>query len=229
MVLTSVSLISRALPQAEIAVVVKEAEPSLADEENLMPQELEVTRAAVDRRRAEFATSRLLVREGLRELGISHSGPILPAPDRSPIWPAGVSGSITHTESYCAVALARAPVWIGIDAELCGRVSDGVWQRITTPAEQDVADAAGLAPRLIRALVFSAKEAIYKAQYPETTTFLDFAAVEVRRLAPESTEEGTVQLRFTQAVGKLIANGETFVGRYATDGRVVMTAFVIAR
>jgi enterobactin synthetase component D len=92
---------------------------------------------------------------------------VLPiGPRRAPVWPDGLVGSIAHSGNMAIAAVGRGARWagLGIDLEQSGnaaRTADFV-PRIVTPPE-----IASLAPSfaapLATLLVFSAKEAIYKA------------------------------------------------------------------
>ena len=95
---------------------------------------------------------------------------------RVPVWPASVVGSIAHTRTLAASIVGRATVHdgIGIDIEARTAVSPQVAQRVLTSAERDWLPA----PEW-RTMVFSSKEAIYKAVYPLTGEFLGFGDVEL--------------------------------------------------
>jgi 4'-phosphopantetheinyl transferase EntD len=146
-----------------------------------LPAELAAVAKAVPARRAEFLLGRALARAALRRIGVE-AGEIPARPDRSPEWPADVVGSISHTRALCAVAVARrgAIVSLGLDLEQHAPLEPELWRRVLTPDEQawirraPPAEQGGLAK-----LVFSAKEAFYKCQYPLTARFLDFLDVEL--------------------------------------------------
>ena len=74
-------------------------------------------RRAVSRRVAEFHAGRFCAATALRALEVD--GAVATGADRAPIWPAGVVGSITHTNRFAAAAVAldtRARA-IGLDTE----------------------------------------------------------------------------------------------------------------
>lgn len=146
----------------------------------LLAAEHAVVANAVESRRSEFARGRSCARRALTLLG-SEPSPILSDQSRSPIWPAGVVGSITHCRDYCCAALARADRWssIGIDAEVLHSLEAGVERRIVLPAERRQLDE--LDPAIPwECVVFSVKEAFYKAWFPLTRRWLDFHDVQVR-------------------------------------------------
>ena len=153
--------------------VTVESAPQLVDAA-LFPEERAHLEKAVPKRRAEFGSARLCARHALAQLG-TPAGALVPAPDRSPIWPQGAVGSITHTYGYCGVVVARAEQYasLGLDAERDKELSPELIQMICTPAEQQRTDP-------VDAIVyFAAKEAFYKCQHPLTRQFLDFQDVEL--------------------------------------------------
>jgi 4'-phosphopantetheinyl transferase EntD len=135
----------------------------------------------VDKRRREFAAGRLLAHGLLEAVGASRS-PLLPDADRVPLWPSGVVGSITHCQSLCAVAVAPASQCsgLGLDVEPAAPMDAALLPMILRDAEfaRIAALPAALRP-LGGILVFSIKEAVYKAIYPQCRVFLDFHQVEL--------------------------------------------------
>lgn len=153
--------------------------------EPLFPEEAELIARAVDKRRQEFAAGRSCARRALGALGFP-AAPLLANDDRSPIWPRGAVGSITHTGApdagWCAAAVGSATEWqgIGIDAELGRSLKPELWSRVLVASEQRLlgtlsSEDAGL----LATLVFCAKEAFYKCQYPTTRTFIGFQEAEI--------------------------------------------------
>jgi 4'-phosphopantetheinyl transferase EntD len=153
--------------------VVEEAVPRLYDAE-LFPEERASLANSVEKRRAEFGTARVCARRALGRLGFEPM-PLVPKKDRSPVWPAGVVGSITHTRGYCAVVVApdSALISLGVDAEQDKVLTPDLIEMICTPRER-------VQLRGHDAVVyFAAKEAFYKCQYPLTQQFLGFQDVEL--------------------------------------------------
>lgn len=136
---------------------------------------------ATSRRIAEFAAGRLCARRALAEFGFGDFA-LRVNVDRSPLWPKTVVGSITHTDGFCGAVVARQGQIraIGVDAEIIGRVTQDLWSRICTPAE--IAWIERFPPHHVMTaatLVFAAKEAFYKCQYPLTGAWLDFHDAEL--------------------------------------------------
>lgn len=162
-------------------VLVAEMAPADAVPTRLPASEQGLIERAVESRRLEFAAGRELARTLLHRVGASTEA-LLRDKDRVPTWPQAVVGSITHCRSLCAVALAPRAVsaGIGIDVEPARPLSEDLDAHILRPAERGRIDALPSALRPLGGiLVFSIKEAVYKAIYPERRVFLDFQQVEI--------------------------------------------------
>ena len=166
---------------APMHVVVVEATPAMWD---MSPTagEAECVKNAVPKRRREFAAGRACSRAALARLGV-HNFDLLPGPSRAPAWPAGIVGSITHCENYCAAAVAHARhvAALGIDAEPAQPLPTELVREICTRREQATIRELGEGPiaAIWARLIFSAKEAFYKAWFPRYEQFLEFHDVEV--------------------------------------------------
>ena len=154
----------------------------------------------------------------LGRLGVAATTPILRGEDRAPIWPAGFVGSISHTDTWCAAAVARADDLrsIGIDLEPATPLKEALWRRVCTQAERDTLS--GLANAgLTGKVLFSAKEAVYKCQYPLTRRFLGFHAVEIE------LDDAGFRAVFREEAGEF-QRGDVLRGRYLVEGGIVATA-----
>ncbi|MEK0362544.1 4'-phosphopantetheinyl transferase family protein [Pseudomonas sp. CBC3] len=126
--------------------------------------------AAVSKRQTEFLAGRICASEALRKVtGV----PGIPAvsEDRSPCWPTGVVGSITHGAGWAAVVAARSDHWrgLGLDVEKLLPVTraDRLAGEILTPRELQGYAALDDSQRALRVtLTFSIKESLFKALYP---------------------------------------------------------------
>lgn len=126
-------------------------------------------------RRTTFALGRTAARRAMKAIGLAQE-PVLAGPDRAPVWPPGLIGSITHTNALAAAAVAPARQAGGLGLDLEPAEGDGsldMARLVAGPAERAWID--GSPARLI--CLFSAKEAIYKAFYPRHRAFFDFDAV----------------------------------------------------
>jgi 4'-phosphopantetheinyl transferase EntD len=137
---------------------------------------------AVPVRRREFATVRGCARACLSRLGYPQL-PILPGVGGAPVWPVGVRGSMTHCAGYAAAAIGRSSqiIGIGIDAEPDAPLPDGVLDLVATAAERERLAATRVASESLNwdRLLFSAKEAVYKAWFPLVGEWLDHQQAEI--------------------------------------------------
>lgn len=151
------------------------------DPQALYPAELATMRKAIPRRQREFAAGRQAARMAMAQIGWSDAA-IPSAPDRSPVWPPGLTGSITHTRQTCVAVTAPLTKVrsIGIDLENDVPMEPALWGVVCTPDEKAwiAAQPEPLRSRWVTWL-FSAKEAFYKWQHPLTGQMLDFLDVHV--------------------------------------------------
>lgn len=178
---------------------------------------------AVPKRAREFAAGRLCARHAARHLGIGQASLDVRA-DRRPQWPDGFTGSITHTDDYCAAAVAER--WriraIGIDAEISGRVTPDLWGYLFLPLEIRWLESLPAAQQAHAAtLMFSAKEAFYKCQYEVTQQWLEFQDV-VLELCRGSTQQGSFLVRPVGSVELFEQLADAAIVHFlSADGRVL--------
>jgi len=192
----------------------------------LFPEEEPVLASAVEGRRREFATGRACARNALAELGLPAAA--IPAdPSGAPRWPATVVGSITHCRGYRAAAVGRAAEFdaVGIDAEPNLRLPPEVLGAIALPVERErvrwlLRDAPG--PCWDR-LLFSAKEAVFKAWFPLTGTRLDFEDAEVAFDVAGGRFSARLRARRHGPAG----TPPTLAGRWAVTAGILATAIAL--
>jgi 4'-phosphopantetheinyl transferase EntD len=120
-------------------------------------------------RALEFASGRAYAKRALSMLGIDNVDlPI--GPNRAPVWPTGIVGSITHVRcgdgGMYAAAIARTDVVqaIGIDLELEDSLDPHVWPYVVTQRELERILALPAGSRRKEAqYIWGAKEAVTKA------------------------------------------------------------------
>ncbi len=169
----------------------------------LYPEELVAVGHAVPKRQREFATGRVNARRAMSRIG-EPAAPIPSGADRAPVWPAHLTGSISHTDDACVAVVARRSnaASLGIDLEHNHSLPADLWPVICTPAEaSDIETHANEEQGQWVTRLFSAKEAVYKWQYPLTRKMLDFQQIRVTWLSREpearfiATVEGFAALR----------------------------------
>lgn len=145
----------------------------------LMPVEASAVAGAVASRRREFALGRWCARRALERFGLG-SQPIPVGAQRSPVWPEGIVGSITHCTGLVGAAVGASDTFmsIGFDAERDDPLATDLIPLVCTPREiawthEQCTDFDW--PKV----VFSAKESIHKCIWPLSGQTLDFLDVSV--------------------------------------------------
>lgn len=152
--------------------------------DQLYAEERACVERAVPKRQREFATGRLNARRAMASIG--EAAVAIPSgADRAPVWPSHLCGSISHTDHACLALVARRSHIrsLGIDMETDRDMDDNLWPTICTAGELEHLASIPMGDRgrwVTR--YFSAKEAVYKWQYPLTGRMLDFQQVKLRWL-----------------------------------------------
>ena len=140
----------------------------------LLPAERDAVQGMSGRRIAEYSSGRRVARAALVQLGLSNIA--VPKRGKAPAWPAGVVGSIAHSRqlALAVVGWQQSFRGVGLDAEPEHRVGARVAKRVLSASERSLVDS-----ERGYTLLFSAKEAIYKATNPATGEYLGFRDVEL--------------------------------------------------
>lgn len=206
-------------PGVALATIGTCGAPPLVD-----PSEARAVADAVPQRRLEFALGRACARSAIAALG-HQPVPILVRSDRSPQWPLGIVGSISHAPTLCVAAAASAASFrsVGIDAEPDVPLPLGVAHRVCTIQELESAERldGGLS---IETLIFSAKECVYKTWYPVVGRWLGFLDVVVLLDGERSRFQANLVSRSDRRDFPW-----TLVGRYARSEGLLVTALALEK
>ncbi|EWG64924.1 MULTISPECIES: 4'-phosphopantetheinyl transferase family protein [unclassified Enterobacter] len=177
--------------------------------------------SAVVKRRAEYLAARYAAQRVLRSFGCDTTPGS--APDRSPVWPSGWRGSLSHSHEWALAVIAPEASGLtpGVDIEF---FAPGMMQRtahlFTTPQERECLAASPFDEASALLITFSAKESLYKALYPEVGRALDFDAARVCLIAPEQQR---ITLELTQTLSPQRVKGSRIQGYYQLSGDRVIT------
>jgi 4'-phosphopantetheinyl transferase EntD len=186
----------------------------------LLPEEEALVLRATAKRRREFAAGRRCAHRALGALGIPVA-PVLRDPGGGPVWPPGVTGSITHSGGYCAAAVGRRSLVgaLGIDAELRRPLGAGAAEIVCRPDERAALPSSGEGIPW-ETVVFSAKESVHKALVPAIGRPIGFHDVAVRIEPAAGVFRALAGAGVGEAVAVLIARAE---GRFLFAGPYVLT------
>ncbi len=188
------------------------------------PTELAEMPRAVDSRRRDYVAGRVAAHRAMEKLGLS-ARPVLSNRSRAPSWPRGLVGSLSHNKTTCIAAVARASQVksLGVDVEDDGPLGPDLVTTVCTLEERAWLATQPEAERgRLAKLVFCAKEAVYKCQFPVTHKVLDFDAV----LVTPDVDTGQFEATFRQDTGPFRVNDQ-LNGRFAMRDGLIHTAVVL--
>ena len=165
---------------------------------------------------ASYSTGRFLAHRAQKLLGFPVDA--VGRRERVPTWPPGAMGSITHSQTLAGVVLSGSLRAVGIDIERVDRVQPNLYSKLFTASEQRLLAAA---PHLAT-MMFSAKEAGYKAIYPHGEKFIGFQEAEI--IPDEATRTFAIRYLGEHAPNELLERG---VGRWQAHDDHLLTLFVI--
>lgn len=180
---------------------------------------------AVSKRKAEFLAGRWLARQALALFGIENVF-VSRNEDRTPQWPPGFMGSISHNSdtALCAVHRERGIGGVGIDIEawLSPMLASDIHHVIISSQEQALLlnKSSSITFSHFLTLIFSAKESLFKALYPRVQCWFDFLDVQVLDI---DWQEKTFSLVLMKTLATNIQAGQHFSGRFSTTERAVIT------
>jgi 4'-phosphopantetheinyl transferase EntD len=177
------------------------------DEQKLLSEELvRLQGSSLEVRRASGA-ARIVARELVARLGMPVCA-IPKAVSGFPMWPKDLVGSIAHDREIAIVAIAKANeiVSLGVDIEPPDAMHIELFEVVATNAERRQI---GFNP-LLTGLLFTAKEAVYKAVYPLDMIFLNFLDIEIDLTARRA----------------IVRNGRILELRFCSSPRLVTVAYL---
>ncbi|WEN16925.1 4'-phosphopantetheinyl transferase superfamily protein [Rhodanobacter sp. AS-Z3] len=184
---------------------------------NSLPEHLSV---ATKERQREFLAGRQCARNALGLAGCTMPGDLAIGTDGLPQWPDGWLGSISHNRD-AAVAVAASKnlcniLGVDLEAWIDDDVAEEIHEQVFQPSE--LAQFPGYTPAQALTLVFSAKETLYKALYPEMRQFRDFKAACVIGVSSDH-----IYLRLEIDWGGAWRRGVTLAVTYAHSNIAVCT------
>ncbi|TQV68003.1 4'-phosphopantetheinyl transferase superfamily protein [Exilibacterium tricleocarpae] len=140
---------------------------------------------AVAKRKSEFLAGRYCSSRALVNVFGTDSR-IDINPDRSPKWPHGVVGSITHSKDRAAAIVAsdKEYIGLGIDFEklMAFPQAQELQHQILADQDLECEELRQCGTGFFITLAFSAKESLYKALYPTTQQYMEFQDLYIKRV-----------------------------------------------
>lgn len=177
------------------------------DELALLPDEFGAFATSVIKVQRASGAARIVARELLLKFGQPQHA-IPKSTGGMPVWPEGIVGSLAHDlkVAVAAMAMQRDFMSVGVDVEPAEPLDPDLLHLVATVNERRNIQDDPCGGRVL----FSVKEAVYKAVYPLDRVFLDHHDVEVNL----STGVAVVQ------------NGRSVGFRYCVASHIVAVAFI---
>lgn len=186
----------------------------------------ETIKNSVIKRQAEYLAGRYTAIRALGQLGVEVNN-IGTAKHRSPVWPEGITASITHTDtiSVCVAGHKDTFQFLGIDLEkrLSLRSALELKDIVISVSEERILLKSGLTFEDGLTLIFSAKESLFKALYPSVGYYFDFSAAQIISIDCNRNIFNVVLLE--SLTSKLVA-GMKFEGYFSFEENHVFTIII---
>jgi 4'-phosphopantetheinyl transferase EntD len=182
---------------------------------------------AVVKRKSEFIAGRYCAHQSLAPWEVP-DGIIGIGEGRSPVWPAGIVGSISHCHAYALAVTARSDnlFAIGLDVEdvVSEETRNNIQKAVVNQNEMFLLTGSSR-PDIVFTLIFSMKESFFKAAYPHVKFYFDFPAISLTHI---DWGRGTVLFEVNQQLGTHFGVGSVFSGQFKVlENKKVVTLFQI--
>ncbi len=195
--------------------------PELKKQGLELPPSLETAAA---KRQSEFLAGRYCARQALKELLVPIAEQKVGTLNRAPVWPAGITGSITHTSGLARAVCSQTSNYrsLGVDTEILTNPEKALKLASQIMDEREQSLAGNLSQRDLFALIFSAKESIFKAIFPLTQQFFGYSDARIFSL-----KAGEFSFELCKDLDSEFKSGYIQQGNYLFDESYVHTSVVI--
>lgn len=186
------------------------------------PSELD---RAVLKRRAEFFAGRYCAKKSLLLLDGTVSD-IHISPQRYPIWPTHVVGSISHSgnQAIAVTALKTSARGIGVDIqyEVDLKTCKTIKNQILFGNECEIIfKGSDSVIQTLFTIAFSVKESFFKAAFAEVGWYFDFSAVTITNI---DQRNGIIDMHINETLSKNLVAGTVIQAEYKhTDDKKIIT------
>jgi enterobactin synthetase component D len=181
---------------------------------------------SVLKRQSEFLAGRIMAQKSLQQLDHKNVN-IAIGKDRSPIWPIGIIGAISHSNDLvlCIMASTTDYAYVGCDIEpmIANDTRMNIDNIIINEDEKLLMKSTYLEESVSFTLVYSAKESLFKALYPDVKRYFDFSAAQISDI---DTSKQTFNIKLLETLSPNLLQGHVFHGIYIIYEHNIIT-FII--
>lgn len=185
-------------------------------------------RNAIHHRQREFAAGRFCAAQALKKLLGRVPEPVGVSPDRSPIWPSGVTGAITHADDMALAVVGPNVLYQGIGVDIEPKLTHArarqLSRRILAIGEDRTLSPDDDQFALLMTVTFSLKESLFKALNPMVKRVFGLQDASVVRI---DWKAGTFLVELTKSLSTLYPQGRQFAGQFAIRGNYVATLVTV--
>ena len=175
-------------------------------------------------RRQEFFAGRVCAALAYKKITTKDLTELAANEDRSPRWPAGIVGSISHNENYVVAELSAKFSGLGIDLATLGSVSQNLHSSVCN--SDDITKVSEITDADLLTFIFSFKESLFKAIYPQVKIFFDFQSASVVNI---DFAKKTFQISLSEKIATLLLEKRNiFEGDFVfVDQKTLLSRIII--
>ncbi|WP_052190845.1 4'-phosphopantetheinyl transferase [Chitinibacter sp. ZOR0017] len=182
-------------------------------------------RSSSTKRKIEFLAGRLLAKKALSDFG-ENVCLISIKKNHLPAWPEKYIGSISHSNGAAISIVARKSEYQGIGIDIESYMEDAttkeIEKKILTTDDFIFFKKTPLDKTIIT-LIFSAKESLFKALYPEAGHYFSFKAAKIELI---NFQKGLISLKLLTTLSPTLQKGSCFNGFFKLDTDHVYTCIL---
>lgn len=169
---------------------------------------------ASEKRKSEFLAGRYCARQALSSFGVE-AFQVRIGDNRSPLWPEGYCGSISHTGDVATAVVGNNAniLGVGVDVErvLAHDFFEDVKTHVLTPGEYYLLNSRKYSKYEMLTIIFSLKESFFKAAYNLTQCYFGFEAITIIAIDSES---GTVTFCINETLHERLCRDDILQGQF---------------
>ena len=189
-----------------------------------------ILRSSSLKRRVEFLSGRICALTAMKLYGVKKAQQLLIKSDSSPMWPHNIVGSISHSKNIAIAIVGDNDKYsgIGIDIEQIPKnnTATELMPKIISSNELTNFHNLNLDTQQLFSIVFSGKEALFKAVYPQVNKYFYFNDVKCINILPEYDQWS---MMLTKTLSKKHYAGKIYCGLYFIGYEYIISIVILSQ